>query len=38
LDLLIAAVALLHDLTLVTHNTRDFQGISGLRLENWLAP
>jgi tRNA(fMet)-specific endonuclease VapC len=36
LDLLIAAVALAHDLTLVTHNTQDFQSIPGLRLEDWL--
>jgi predicted nucleic acid-binding protein len=26
------------DLTLVTHNTKDFQKIPGLRLEDWLAP
>jgi tRNA(fMet)-specific endonuclease VapC len=38
LDLLIAAVALCFDLTLVTHNTKDFQKIPGLRLEDWLAP
>lgn len=37
LDLLIAAVALSFDLTLVTHNTKDFQIIPGLRLEDWLA-
>jgi tRNA(fMet)-specific endonuclease VapC len=36
LDLLIAAVALSHDLTLVTHNTQDFESVPGLRLENWL--
>lgn len=36
-DLMIASVALTHDLTLVTHNTKDFQNISGLRLEDWLA-
>lgn len=35
-DLMIASVALTHDLTLVTHNTRDFQHISRLRLEDWL--
>jgi len=34
-DLQIAAVALQHDLTLVTHNTREFGRISGLRLEDW---
>jgi tRNA(fMet)-specific endonuclease VapC len=37
-DLMIAAVALVHDLTLVTHNTSDFQAIPGLRLEDWLTP
>ena len=37
-DLIIAATALVHDLTLVTHNTRDFQKIPDLRLEDWLQP
>lgn len=37
MDVLIAAVALLFDLTLVTHNTKDFQKIPGLRMEDWLA-
>ena len=37
-DLLIASVALLYDLTLVTHNTADFQNIPDLRLEDWIAP
>jgi tRNA(fMet)-specific endonuclease VapC len=37
-DLLIAAVALSHNLTLVTHNTPDFRNIPGLRLDDWLAP
>ncbi len=36
-DLMIASVALVHDLTLVTHNTRDFQNIPDLRLADWLA-
>jgi len=36
--LLIASVALTHDLTLVTHNTADFQNIPGLRLDDWLIP
>lgn len=35
-DLMIAAVAIEHDLTLVTHNTRDFENIPGVRLEDWL--
>jgi tRNA(fMet)-specific endonuclease VapC len=34
-DLQIAAVALQHDLTLVTHNTREFSRIPSLRLEDW---
>ena len=37
-DLMIAAVALEHNLTLVTHNPSDFQSISGLRLDDWLVP
>ena len=37
-DLMIACVALVHDLTLVTHNTNDFRNIPGLRLEDWLTP
>jgi tRNA(fMet)-specific endonuclease VapC len=37
-DLMIASVALAHDLTLVTHNTADFQTIPKLRLEDWLVP
>jgi tRNA(fMet)-specific endonuclease VapC len=37
-DLMIAAVALVYDLTLVTHNTTDFQNIPGLRLDDWLLP
>ena len=37
-DLLIASVALVHDLTLVTHNTADYRNISNLRLDDWLIP
>jgi tRNA(fMet)-specific endonuclease VapC len=37
-DLMIAAVALVHNLTLVTHNTADYQNIPGLRLDDWLVP
>lgn len=36
LDLMIGSVALVHDLTLATHNTADFQNIPGIRLEDWL--
>lgn len=35
LDMLIAAQAVAHDLTLVTHNLREFQRVSGLRCETW---
>jgi len=35
-DLQIAAIALTHDLTVVTANTRHFERIPGLRVENWL--
>lgn len=35
MDLIIAATALEYDLTLVTHNTSDYQRISGLRLRDW---
>jgi len=34
-DLLIAATALAHDLTLVTHNLREFSRIAGLKIEDW---
>lgn len=37
LDRLIAATAIVHDLTLVTINERDFAGIPDLRLEVWPA-
>ena len=35
IDLFIASVALTYDLTLVTHNTADFDAIPGLRLADW---
>ncbi|MFO7601267.1 MAG: type II toxin-antitoxin system VapC family toxin [Candidatus Desulfacyla sp.] len=34
-DLMIAAIASIHDLTLVTHNTREFNRVTGLNLEDW---
>ncbi|KAF1047051.1 PIN domain-containing protein [Xylophilus sp.] len=34
-DTLIAATALAHGLTVVTHNTREFAHVPGLRLEDW---
>lgn len=38
MDLMIAATALIHDLTLVTHNTQDFADIPDLRVVDWLMP
>ena|SRR5206468_3523851 len=38
IDMQIAAVALIHNHTLVTHNTSHFQHIPGLRLDDWLRP
>lgn len=34
-DLLIAAIARHHDLTLVTHNVDEFTRVVGLRVEDW---
>jgi tRNA(fMet)-specific endonuclease VapC len=34
-DLQIAAIALANSLTVVTHNTREFRRVNGLRLEDW---
>ncbi|MGV2333804.1 MAG UNVERIFIED_CONTAM: type II toxin-antitoxin system VapC family toxin [Planctomycetaceae bacterium] len=36
-DLMIASVALTHDLVLVTHNTHDFSSIPDLHLDDWLS-
>jgi tRNA(fMet)-specific endonuclease VapC len=36
-DLQIAAIALVHGLTLVTHNTKEFRNVAGLNLEDWQA-
>ena len=36
LDTLIAAHALALDAILVTHNTREFGRVKGLRIEDWL--
>jgi tRNA(fMet)-specific endonuclease VapC len=36
-DLQIAAIALAHNLTLVTHNSREFSRVEGLQLEDWEA-
>jgi tRNA(fMet)-specific endonuclease VapC len=34
-DLIIASIALTHNLVLVTNNEKHFQRIEGLKLENW---
>jgi tRNA(fMet)-specific endonuclease VapC len=34
-DLQIAAIALANDLTLITHNTREFNRVDSLQIEDW---
>jgi tRNA(fMet)-specific endonuclease VapC len=36
-DLLIASIALAHNLVVVTHNTGELGRIRGLRVEDWVA-
>jgi tRNA(fMet)-specific endonuclease VapC len=36
-DLWIAAQAITHKMTLVTHNTREFSRVEGLKLEDWVV-
>lgn len=36
-DLIIAATALPHGLTVITRNTREFEGVPALRVEDWSA-
>jgi tRNA(fMet)-specific endonuclease VapC len=38
MDLFNAAVALNHNLTMITHNTQDYAPIPGLTLADWLVP
>ena len=35
-DMMIAASAKVHNMILVTNNVREFERVSGLRLENWI--
>ena len=35
-DLMIATTALVHNVTLATHNTADYQNVPGLPMEDWL--
>lgn len=37
-DILIAASALTHGMSLVTNNEKHFERINGLHVENWLKP
>ena len=37
MDTLIAAHAMVEKLILVTHNTRHFENVSGLKLEDWMV-
>jgi len=37
-DLLMAAIALVNDLVLVTHNTAHLSRVADLQLEDWLLP
>jgi len=34
-DLIIAAITRANDLTLITHNTREFSRVPGLKIEDW---
>ena len=36
-DILIAAFCIVNGYTLVTHNTRHFEGIDGLSIEDWIG-
>ena len=36
MDMLIAGCAKVHNLTLVTHNTREFMRVEGLSLTDWF--
>src|SRR5262249_60075216 len=38
LDLFIASTALIHNLTVVTHNTAYFANVPGLSIVDWLVP
>jgi len=35
-DLMIAAIALAHDMIVVTHNTSEFIPVPGLKVEDWM--
>lgn len=37
-DLLLAATGIVHSLTVVTRNTRHFERVPGLNIQNWFHP
>lgn len=37
-DMMIAAICLANDLTLVTHNIAEFARVPGIKLEDWESP
>jgi predicted nucleic acid-binding protein len=38
MDMMIAATALVHNLTLITHNFGDYANVPGLTVADWMAP
>jgi tRNA(fMet)-specific endonuclease VapC len=38
MDLMIASTAILHDLTLVTHNVKDYANVPDLKVIDWMNP
>ena len=38
MDMMNAATALVHNLTMVTHNVQDYANISGLNVVDWMVP
>lgn len=36
MDLKIASICIVNDVLLLTRNLSDFEGLAGLRVENWL--
>jgi tRNA(fMet)-specific endonuclease VapC len=38
MDLLNAAIALVHNMTMVTHNVADYAIVPGLTIDDWLVP
>jgi tRNA(fMet)-specific endonuclease VapC len=38
MDLLNAATALVHNMTMVTHNVADYAIIPSLTIDDWMAP